>query len=401
MNEFLHRLSWAHTAADGLELDAAKLLVENQIAMFTRLLSGAESNFVWTNMVMPTELFYAFGLIPVHTELLAGWIATLGLSGKYIRKAVEAGFSNQLCSYHKAVIGALEAGTLPAPKLAVFSSHICDGGSMLGRYCRDRHGTKVFLLDVPYDYNRTNKRYLELQLTKLKSFLALYTKSRFSGKRMEKSVRRSNEAKRYLEQANALRAEKTTFQGYLALRNMFGLTFLLGSEVGVRVAKTYYEEILQRAEIPCRKRILWVHFAPLFAHDIMRYFEEQLGCIIAFDITAHVYWDTLDETDWVSTLADKLLSHFYLGDGKRRMDLIVRLIEQYRMDGIVLYMHQGCRAIAGSVWEFKYLSEARKIPFLELHGDCIAPDGVSKEQTKLRLEAFSESLGRVKNVSRN
>lgn len=72
-------------------------------------------------MVMPTELFYACGLIPLHAEMTAGWISSLHLAEELIREAEQRGIRGGLCSYHRAVIGALERGELPpAPPLRFF-----------------------------------------------------------------------------------------------------------------------------------------------------------------------------------------------------------------------------------------------------------------------------------------
>lgn len=62
------------------------------------------------------------------------------------------------------------------------------------------------------------------------------------------------------------------------------------------------------------------------------------------------------------------------------------------INAVVIFMHQGCRAIPGTSWEIQELCEKEGIPFLELYGDCIDPGGVSIQQMKLRMEAFAESL---------
>lgn len=64
------------------------------------------------------------------------------------------------------------------------------------------------------------------------------------------------------------------------------------------------------------------------------------------------------------------------------------------MDGIVIFMHNGCKAIPCSAWELKEVSKLTNKPLLELYGDCINPEGISTEQMKLRMEAFKEGLER-------
>ena len=124
----------------------------------------------------------------------------------------------------------------------------------------------------------------------------------------------------------------------------------------------------------------------------MRYFEQTLGCVIAFDITSYIYWPTLKKDAPLVGLSKKILSHFFLWSSDERMVLYDRLLEEYQIDGVVIWMHQGCRAIPGASWELRRAAEKRRLPYLELPGDCIDPGGMSSEQVKLRMEAFRESM---------
>jgi benzoyl-CoA reductase/2-hydroxyglutaryl-CoA dehydratase subunit BcrC/BadD/HgdB len=392
-NEFLQKIRLSKALTNNMELRAAELLVQNQINIFLNTMQHENENIIWTNMVMIPELMYAARLVPIQTELIAGWLSTLNLSQKYINIAHQKGFNGNICSYHKAVIGALEAGVLPAPKAAVFSSHICDGGSLMIRYLKERFCTKVKLLDVPYYNTLENRSTLTNQLEQTIRFLEEYKGEKVTRERLNRAVQLSNEARQYFAQANTIRKVKNVFYGHLAIRNMYGLSFLFGSDMGVKIAETYYKELVKKEAIAKKsKRILWIHFAPLYAGALMRDFEERLGCIIAFDITGYIYWETLNEKAPVHALAKKMLSHFYLGDTNSRIRLYESIVKDYKIDGIVMFMQQGCRAIPCSSWELKVLSRKIKVPFLEISGDCINPEGLSFEQTRLRMEAFAEGL---------
>ncbi len=193
-------------------------------------------------------------------------------------------------------------------------------------------------------------------------------------------------------------------QGHLSLRNLFGTTFLFGSELGVEASRAYFEELCKlknslEGHLSAKnrkKRILWIHFAPLYANDIMRYLEEQLDCRIVFDITGYLYWSEHNVDKPVESLANKALSHFYLGEASERIKLYHRLVEEYDADGIIHFMHNGCRAIPGSSWQIRRMADELRLPYMELWGDCIDPRGFSSEQMMLRLEAFREAWGDVR-----
>lgn len=394
MNEFLQKVKFADKLTQFMELEAAKMVVNNQINIFNNIMQTDNDRIVWSNMVMPTELIFAFNLIPLQTELVSGWLSTLNLSKKYIHTAHSKKYNINVCSYHKAIIGCLEEGILKPPIIAVFSSHICDGGSMMGTYLKKRFNTKVKLIQVPYSVTVQNRQFLESQLTELKEWMEAYVGYRLTNENLKSTIEFSHKAREYFIKANNIRKSKTVFMGNLSIRNMYGATFLMGSELGVKVAKKYYWQLKNKQKVECKKRILWVHFAPLHNGQIMKFFEEELGCVIVFDITSFIYWDKFDENGSIEILSQKILSHYYLGEAKKRINLYLNIVEQYNVDGIVIFMHNGCKAIPCSAWELKEVSKLTNKPLLELYGDCINPEGISTEQMKLRMEAFKEGLER-------
>ena len=65
-SRLVHRFLLAEKTAKDLDLEAARLLVEWQTRLYTKMLWDSPEQIVWTNMVMPTELFYACGLAPFN-----------------------------------------------------------------------------------------------------------------------------------------------------------------------------------------------------------------------------------------------------------------------------------------------------------------------------------------------
>lgn len=390
-----------------LPLEAIKMVVENQIDMFSEKVWQAPENVVWTNMVMPAEIFYAAGLIPINMELVAGWLASLGLSRNYISWGEGLSLSANLCSYHKATIGLLDKGGLPKPRGAAISSHICDGGSGVVNYFTEKYGTDSFVLNVPLIQNNESYEYVLKQFRSLVDWVERYTGRKLSFEKLQEAAILSNKAREYWIKAFEIRKGEPVFPGHLSLRNLFGTTFLFGSKLGYEVAKAYYEQLLEfdKNTVPDdsneKKRILWIHFAPLYNNKIMEYMERELNCWIVMDITGYMYWQEYDINNPIESMAKRTMSHFYLGEAEDRKALYEGLIREYRIDGVVHYMHNGCRAIPGSSSQVRQVTEKHGIPYLELAGDCIDPRGFSEEQMRLRLEAFKETLGRDLFVSRN
>lgn len=404
-NTFLKRIRLIDAVIPQLPLEAIKKIVEYQRNMYVQRIIDKPDSVIWTSMIMSVELFYAAELIPVNLELTAGWLASLRMSGNYLAVSEAMGINTSVCSYHKAALGIIEAHDLPCPKGIAVSSFICDGSAAVAHYWHDKYGTKSFVLNIPFHNTKMNKDYLIAEYKKLIKWLEDYTQKPFDYKKLRKILELSNQARAYWIKANHIRKGEVDFQGQLAIRNLFGSTFLFGTQEGCEIAKAYFEQLITLAKkdpkADVKKRLLWIHFAPLYNNEIIEYLEGELNCAIVMDITGYIYWEEYDLDKPLESLAQKTISHFYSGSAQNRKKLYENLIRDYRIDGIVHFMHNGCRAIPGGAWQIRELASENHIAYLELPGDCIDPRGFSNEQTRLRLEAFCEMLGGEKHVFRN
>ncbi len=400
-NEFVQRMKLTGAIIPNIPLKAIQMVIENQVDIFTNIIWKNPEKIVWTNMVMTPELFYAAGLIPVNIELIAGWLSSLHLSRKYISHSEGNGFSSSICSYHKAMLGLIEEGGLSHPQGAVISSHICDGGVGVLNFFKWKYGTDSFVLNVPYDRKNINKDYLLSQYKNLVLWIEKYTNKKLSNEKIREALELSNKTREDWLKVFELRKGAPVVPGRFMLRNLFGATFLFGSQFGYELIKEYYDEMFERYKKAKEnktpkncKRILWVHFAPLYNNNLLEYLEEELGCYIVFDITGHIYWPEYNLDKPLESLVERTLSHFYLGEAEERKQLYAKIIQDYKIDGVIHMMHNGCRAIAGASWQVRDVADELDVPYLELSGDCIDQRGFSEEQMKLRLEAFKETIWR-------
>lgn len=402
--EFINKMRYICMFADKMPFSALEKTITYQANLFQNVIWSEPDKVVWTNMVMTTEILYAADLIPVNIELIAGWLATFRLSEKEIRLIERKGISNSICSYYKATLGLLEEGGLPIPQGAIVSSRICDGGPAVASYLHKKYSTDSFLLNIPFNTNERTLKYMIYQYEELICWIENYTKKKFDYERLKEALVLSNKAREYWLKVCELRKGAILYDGYLSLRNFFGVTFLFGSQQGVDITKALYLELKQREKkkeifAQSGKRILWIHFAPLYNNQIMEYFEHELKCWIVYDITGYIYWDAHDLDRPIESLAKRSLSHFYYGDPVNRIKLYKQIIQDYKVDGIVHFMHLGCQAIPGAAWQVRSLAMDMNIPYLELPGDCIDPRSFSLEQVKIRLEAFQELLNNNEETS--
>ena len=87
-----------------------------------------------------------------------------------------------------------------------------------------------------------------------------------------------------------------------------------------------------------------------------------------------------------------MLSHFLLGKIENRINAIQEMAEDYKIDGVILFSHWGCRQSNGGARIIKDSLKEIGIPTLVLDGDCVDQNNSSKGQIKTRMQGFIEIL---------
>ena len=87
-----------------------------------------------------------------------------------------------------------------------------------------------------------------------------------------------------------------------------------------------------------------------------------------------------------------MLSHPLNGPIKNRVDAIVKMTEEYKIDGAILFSHWGCRHSNGSARILKDALKQRGVLMLILDGDCLNKNNSSTGQIITRLEGFMEIM---------
>jgi benzoyl-CoA reductase/2-hydroxyglutaryl-CoA dehydratase subunit BcrC/BadD/HgdB len=131
-------------------------------------------------------------------------------------------------------------------------------------------------------------------------------------------------------------------------------------------------------------------------HGILELIEGGGARVVADDLCTgtRLFWDTVE-----SASADPLtdLSRHYLGrtpcprmrDAARRFDHVIRLIDEFRVDGVIFYTLKFCDPHLFDVPLLKARLAEKGLPVLSLEGDY-TPGTLGRVRT--RIEAFIEML---------
>ena len=354
---------------------------------------------VWSSPLVPSEIMYSFGISSVTPETVAAFLTAAGKGGTLLQAATSTLAAENCCSFQRVAIAALQEELVPVPLAFIAASAICDDNPKMSDFLSQHYDRKYFLLDIPATSDQAALTYMIEQLRELVRFLEELTGKTFSPERLSEAVAESNRTRDHWLAANLLRRQcPPVIYGVAPLRMAGGLLLQkLGSPVLTNAMADYVTEITERIDkadfIPCRHRLLWLHLFPLFDGKFMPYIEKELGMVVVFEESSHVWWDAINPQDPLPGLARRMLNAPLGGTAKRRLDAIKKLLNDYQVDAVINFSHIGCKSLTGSATFVGRAMREANIPFLDLNGDCLDNRSPATAQWRSRLEAFSEMLG--------
>lgn len=374
----------------------------NVVANYFRKAYRQDSKVVFRSVIMPTEIFFAMDLIPVCVEMVSAMLASSNLAPRALNIAEQNHYSRDLCSFTRCALGAAIENYLPTPDFLACTSYYCDDTAKLFYILSKMYEKDYFLLDIPYDFeNKDSIEYLSIQLQKMTEKLEHKFGQKLDYGKLEESIRLSNEARKYFVKANELRMNiPAPISGGEAIDYAALLAFTWGSKEMVEICKMLYEDIKERVDtnnnsnIQKNKkiRILWRHLRPYYSDSLLEFIEKELNCEIAFEEINYIHWREMDVKNPFRSLAEKVILNSPVGPIKHWMADSFGLLEKYKIDVVISFTHWGCRQLATTNQMFKDELAKRKIPMLELGGDCVDSRDYSIQQLKTRTQAFIEMI---------
>ncbi|MFX0075335.1 MAG: 2-hydroxyacyl-CoA dehydratase subunit D [Candidatus Hermodarchaeota archaeon] len=352
----------------------------------------------WTTVFVPYEILTSMGVSGMFVEFFGAMLAGTGMSSKYLELSESKGFSTDSCSYHRTIIGAAMDGLLPEPDVLIGASIPCNGGVKALKRIGEIFNKDVFILNIPIDVTPKSIDYLTEQFEQMIEYVENETGRKLDYETLKNSIRYNNEAREYLIEVNKLCMNVPSPANSNDLKNFIMIVLLLGTQESVEVAKLYRDEFKSRLknnliDVPEEKyRLMWIQNRIQFKTDLLRLLEEKYGAKIVIDELNHIWWEPMDENDPLRSLAKRIITHPLVGPVERRLEVITKLAQDFKIDGAVNPAHWGCRQSAGARVLFKDALQKIGIPLIHLDVDCVDERNFAQGQLMTRLEAFLEML---------
>lgn len=341
----------------------------------------------------------------------------------------EGGYARELCGYfrnaHGYIAGGKEldlpfpgGGMPPRPDFMIGDSSACmfhlKWWRTWERYFDYRIPT--FIFDKPYitprmRMDQIEDYYLDYTVKQIKEalrFLEKVTGQEFSEERLREVVAYSAEAGDLFNEVFELRKNTPCPAGS---EDIMSCIMPIVQWSGTKETVEFYRELRDevKALVEQRKgpveneefRLLFDNIPPWFTLGIFNYFHRfNAVCVVeTYTRYFHLARGRMDPDKPYESLARKYLYSCTFTSSVRETihDVMAKMCEEYRIDGVISYVLYGCKISSGFLPLQKHILEKEYgIPTLVLEGDMVDPRDYADAQVKNRIDAFMEMLAHRK-----
>ena len=276
----------------------------------------------------------------------------------------------------------------------------CDGKKKMYEYMAEFKET--YLMELPNTQREDALVLWRNEMIRFKEYLEKHFETTITEDDIRKAIKVNNEARLALRKLyGVMKHDPAPITGYDLFKVLYGSTFkldrsLIAGEVnalGEKIEKEYKEGKMQ----PKKPRIL-VTGCPLggATEKVIRAIEDNGGIVVTYEnCTGAKAIDKMvdeDDPDVYGALARRYLDIgcSVMTPNPNRLELLGRLIDEYKVDGVVEMTLQACHTY--NVESFgirKFVNEEKKLPYISVETDYSQAD---IGQLNTRITAFIEML---------
>ena len=365
----------------------------------------------WVTSGAPVELLRAFDFYTLYPENHGALCGAQRLGPEYCGIAEDHGYHQDLCSYARIDLGHFlsgktPVGKLPLPDLLFASNNICQTVLYWYRILAHRLKIPLLLFDTPYNFEAIRENdvsYMVGQLEEMIPILEEVSGKRFNEAVFRKVIRIAKDSSlawgQVLQTMKHEPAPMTIFDAFVHLAPIVSLR-------GLPVALHYYQTLLAELEKRLdqgigaitheRKRLMWDNIAIWYkVRDFSKLFAER-GMNFVTATYTNAWAETsvhMDEEKPFESMARTYATVILNNNLNHRLGLMARLIDEYKVDGLVIHSARSCKPYSVGQYDIKrILMDRLSIPSVVIEADITDFRAFSEEQTRTRLEAFFETL---------
>jgi benzoyl-CoA reductase/2-hydroxyglutaryl-CoA dehydratase subunit BcrC/BadD/HgdB len=260
---------------------------------------------------------------------------------------------------------------------------------------------EIFKLGIPHQHNDDfEMEYFTDRLKVLKDRLQAFTGNEITDEKIAEAIELYNKMRELFKNISSLRRTSPSLLSGLDFVKLNHASFHADPAFMVDFLDSFYHELKDKQQVAetDAPRILLI--APNIGYEdcrILELVEAAGGDIVIEEICEGIryYWNKIESKgDLFKSLArgymvDRVPCAFMRYSTKKRLDFMLKLIEDFNVSGVIWYELLCCETYDAESYFFTQKMGERNIPMLILESDYSTAD---TGQFKTRIEAFIEIL---------
>ena len=319
--------------------------------------------------------------------------------------------STFMCSFIKTGIYQLETGVYPKPTMFVGGTSPCDANVMLGQMMFNHKpwaDVPKFAIDVPYRQDDYSNEYFAKQAREMAAFIEKHSGRKLDMDNLKVVCEESNEAYRILLEFQELKRAVPSPVSWPWGNNCYAVARLLAP--GQSEATQWLRKVLDVTEQRVREnrgidgvkekiRLLWFDLLPVWAPKLFPYLEQEFGAVVSIDIFSPPWRliDTSSEESMFRSFVSKYvgenpMTRPVMGNIDMYCEDIVRSVNDYHVDAVILPIHAGQKNVNAAVKIAKDLCRDLGVPFLSLGADMFDERYLPVDEVIEKMERFFRTM---------
>jgi benzoyl-CoA reductase subunit B len=401
--KIINRMQQAQPGARKSETAYYNMLIK----YFSRIQQAAENDdFIAAHTVFfPSEIIYAMGLVPMHTESTT-WTISLftGKCDEMVSKGIELGLASEICTPHRGLAGAYALGNIPKPSVMVWSNMVCDNTAKSGELIMEMLDIPGFFLDRPFKDSGNEIAYFANELQDMITFLEEKSGKKMDWAKLEETVAHMDKEIQLVREVNELRKNIPTPFSPLGFLQLVTVDYLF---TGQPEAEEYLELLLEELHQMVKEgkgavsneqfRLMTLFLPPIYLMSHLDKISQQHGAVSVVE-PFFTYWGEgrLDPGKPLESIARKSYmipeARMYGPMDDRAINSIKQCAKDYKVDGAIYYADVGCRHSCATIKLFKDILNDMDIPVLTVDCDVVDETSVTPGELTEKLEGFFELL---------
>ncbi len=377
----------------------------------SRFAAGAKP-VAWVTSGAPVEILRPFDFYTLYPENHGALCGAKRMGPELCLEAEEKGYHQDLCSYARIDLGVCfsgktPVGRLPKPDLLFASNNICQTVVYWYKVLAHHWKIPLILFDTPYNFEEIrdmDTAYMVRQFEEMIPVLERISRTPFKEEKFRKAIRTAKETSLTWGQVlGTMKAHPAPMTVFDAFAHLAPVVSLRGLPVALEYYRLLLSELKDRAERGIgavtseRKRLMWDNIAVWYkVRDFSNLFAEH-GMNFVTATYTNAWAETtsyMDEGDPFGSMARTYGLVILNNNLKYRRRLMERLIEEFKVDGLVIHSARSCKPYSVGQYDLKrLLTERLGIPSVIIEADIADSRAYSEEQAMTRFEAFFETMG--------